>query len=219
MQLHTAFHSLCLLTMIKTVQHYLAGALQNIRNVSKAVMQGMAADIEEIDRFFVNFVDAETVRSGLLYQAWLVQAFLCQCGGPCVIVDATLSAYVACLHVRHRSPSTCSPWSICAPCLPPTAPTPTCWPTRHCCRRAPASALPSWRSSSMPAATWASRKCGRYEGAGKTSSAYVPLQIMEQCREVYIDRQRLLTVEEAARLKPSSKETGFARVLIAARRS
>lgn len=42
---------------------------------------------------------------------------------------------------------------------------------------------------------------------------------MEQCREVYIDRQRLLTVEEAARLKPSAKETGFARVLIAARRS
>lgn len=44
-------------------------------------------------------------------------------------------------------------------------------------------------------------------------------QIMEQCREVYIDRQRLLTVDEAARLKPSSKETGFARMLIAARRS
>lgn len=59
---HIACRSLCLLTMIKTVQHYLAGALQNIRNVTRAVMQGMAADIEDIDRFFVNFVDAETVR-------------------------------------------------------------------------------------------------------------------------------------------------------------
>ena len=48
--------------MIKTVQHYLAGALQNIRSVSRVVMQGMASDIEDIDRFFVNFVDAETVR-------------------------------------------------------------------------------------------------------------------------------------------------------------
>ncbi len=47
--------------MIKTVQHCLAGALTNVRTVSKTIIDGMSADVEDIDKFFVAYVDAETV--------------------------------------------------------------------------------------------------------------------------------------------------------------